>query len=288
MGAHGLVALDRRMSGSHFSAHWYRIARLVAVLRGHVDIHRHVLRGEVAYVLQDAQSGRFFRISPQAYRFLDLLDGRRTVAEAWEVLGREEGEAQPTQDETIQLLAQLYRSDLLRGDLPADIAELVDRRDRVERRKLISRVQNPLAMRFPLLDPDRFLDRTMPLVAPVFSLVGLLAWAGIVAFGIVLAVLHWGALTGNLADRVLSADNLLLMLALYPVIKAVHELGHAYSVKAGGGEVHEMGIMILVLMPVPYVDATAATQFRSRWRRALTGAAGIMVEALLAALAMIV
>ena len=53
-----------------------------------------------------------------------------------------------------------------------------------------------------------------------------------------------------------------------------------------GGEVHEMGIMLLVLAPIPYVDASAAGAFRNKWRRALVGAAGMLVELFLAAIAM--
>jgi putative peptide zinc metalloprotease protein len=71
-------------------------------------------------------------------------------------------------------------------------------------------------------------------------------------------------------------------------VKALHELGHAYATRARGGEVHEMGIMLLVLAPVPYVDATASYGFPSKWRRAQVGVAGMWVEVLLAALAMYV
>jgi len=60
---------------------------------------------------------------------------------------------------------------------------------------------------------------------------------------------------------------------LFPVLKLLHEFGHAYCVKAFGGEVHEMGVMILVLTPVPYVDASAAWAFPSKWQRVLVGVA---------------
>jgi putative peptide zinc metalloprotease protein len=46
-----------------------------------------------------------------------------------------------------------------------------------------------------------------------------------------------------------------------------------------------MGVMLLVMMPVPYVDASASTVLASRWRRATVGAAGMLVEVFLAALA---
>jgi hypothetical protein len=114
-----------------------------------------------------------------------------------------------------------------------------------------------------------------------------LLWLLVVLPAIVLAGVHWHELTANLSDQVLAAHNLLLLWLVYPLIKALHELGHAYAVKSGDGEVHEMGIMLLVLAPIPYVDATAAGAFRSKWRRALVGAAGMLVELFLAAIAML-
>ena len=79
------------------------------------------------------------------------------------------------------------------------------------------------------------------------------------------------------------------MMALsFIVLKALHELGHGYAVKAFGGAVHEIGIMFLVFAPMPYVDASAASEFRSKWRRALVGAAGMIVEVFIAALALYV
>ena len=47
-----------------------------------------------------------------------------------------------------------------------------------------------------------------------------------------------------------------------------------------------MGVMLLVFTPVPYVDATASTAFSDKYRRMVVAGAGIMVELLLAAVAM--
>src|SRR6266700_3652649 len=46
--------------------------------------------------------------------------------------------------------------------------------------------------------------------------------------------------------------------------------------------------MFLVFMPVPYVDASSSASFREKWRRALVGSAGIIVELLLASFALFV
>jgi putative peptide zinc metalloprotease protein len=71
-------------------------------------------------------------------------------------------------------------------------------------------------------------------------------------------------------------------------MKALHELGHAHVIKRFGGEVHAFGIMLLMGMPLPYVDATGSWSFRDRHARALVGAAGIIVELVLAALGALV
>ncbi len=105
---------------------------------------------------------------------------------------------------------------------------------------------------------------------------------------LVLAGEHWGELTNNLSDRVLSSSNLLVMALVYPVVKLLHELGHAFATKRWGGSAHEMGLMFLVFAPVPYVDASSSSSFPSKWQRAAVAAAGMLVELFVAALALYV
>src|SRR5262249_58736028 len=114
------------------------------------------------------------------------------------------------------------------------------------------------------------------------------AGPALVVMGGSAAAMSWAALTNNLADQVLTAENVALLLLTYPIVKAFHELGHAYASKVWGGEVHEIGVMFLIFVPVPYVDASASAAFRSKWRRALVGGAGIMVETALAAAAALI
>jgi putative peptide zinc metalloprotease protein len=125
-------------------------------------------------------------------------------------------------------------------------------------------------------------------VAPLFSVGGFILWLAIAAGGAVLAALHWGSLTADVVDQALAPSNIVLMLLIYPVLKGLHELGHGWAAKRWGGEVHEIGVMLLVLFPVPYVDASDAAGPASKWQRAVVGAAGMMVELLIAAVAVAV
>ena len=276
------------MEKSLYSTNWYRVQHARPRLRSHAAIHRHQFRGELWYVLQDRTSGRFLRFTPAAYYVMSLMDGERTVEEIWDMACVRLGDDVLTQDELISMLSQLHQSDVLQcADLP-DLTEVSDRARREGRRKKLMSFINPLAVRIPLFDPDRFLTATLPLVRPLISWFGALIFVVMIVSAAVLAGFNWAALTNNIADRVLAADSILLLLLTYPFVKAVHELGHGYVLKHLGGQVHEIGIMFLVFMPVPYVDASDSAAMRDKWQRALVGAAGIIVELVLAALAMFV
>ncbi len=100
------------------------------------------------------------------------------------------------------------------------------------------------------------------------------------------AAAHWSELTHNITDRILTPQNVILLWLLFPLVKILHELGHGLATKAYGGEVHEMGVMLAALQPLPYVDVSAASAFRSKRQRIVVGAAGMIVELFIASLAL--
>jgi putative peptide zinc metalloprotease protein len=271
-----------------FSASWYRVAELRPRLRGHARIHRHVYRGRPWYVLQDVSSQRFHRFTPATQKVIGLMDGERSVQEIWEIATERLGDDAPTQDETIRLRAQLHGADVLQCDVPPDTAELLERSEKRGRRELIGRVMNPFAIRIPMFDPERFLRRFLPMVRPLMGWVGAAVWLAVVVPALVLTGVHWTELTEGILDRILTPQNLVVIWLIFPVIKTLHELGHGFAAKAYGGEVHDIGIMLLVFTPIPYVEASSASAFPEKSKRALVGAAGMVVEVFVAALALFV
>ena len=276
------------MVKSLFSPSWYRVAGLKPRLRRHAHIHRHHYRGELWYVLQDLASGRYYRFTPNAYQVIGLMDGRLTVQDLWEKASERFGDEAPTQGEMVNLLGQLHAADVMLCDVPPDTAELFRRHSKQEQSWWKTNLRSPLSLRFPLFKPEKFLARTAYLVRPLFSTYGALLWLAVVGAALVLAGLNWQDLTEGVMDRVLSGQNLVLLVLVFPFIKALHELGHGYAIKVLGGQVPEMGIMLLVFMPIPYVDASSSLAFREKWQRVLVGAGGMLVELFVASLAVFI
>lgn len=276
-----------------FSESWYRVADLRPRLRTGVQISRQHFRGRLWHVLRDPSNNQYFRVSEPAYYFLAMLDGRRTVSEAWQLSNEKQGDDAPTQGEAIQLLGQLYTSNLLYSELPPDAEGLFARYRKRKTREVQGVLMNLLFIRIPLIDPDRFLNTWCGIFGRLFSTPGFMLWLALLACGFYFIIGRLSQLSDS-AQGILNQENLPLLYGAFVLVKIFHEFGHAFSckrfgrVEGGAGEVHEMGVMFLVFAPMPYVDASSSWAFRSKWRRIIVGAGGMIVELAIAAIAAIV
>lgn len=267
-----------------FSESWYRVAPLHIQLRPQVRVHRQRFRGELWFVLEDPYNNQFFRLRPEAWELISRLGKERTVEEAWKHCLKINPEAAPGQTEIIRLLSQLYQANLIFTELPADVASLFRRFRKRRQRETQSKLMSFMFARFPLWDPDRFLVRALPLARWAFSRIGFFLWLMVIGLGLKVVVDHFGALTAEGRD-VLAPGNLIYLYAGIVVLAVIHEMGHAFACRIYGGEVHTLGIMLLVFTPLPFIDASASWAFRERWKRITVAAAGMYFELFIAGLA---
>lgn len=272
---------------SLLSPNWYRVAALRPALRAHVRLHRHRYRGQVWHVVEDRIGHRYHRFDAATCRVIRQFDGQRDLGTLWSQLTQRVDPDTPTQEDLIQLVGQLHAADLVQCDVTPDLAELFERGRKERRRRFISRYANPLSIRVRLFDPDPALGAVLRACPSWFGprVLALLA-ASIVVLAVVLGAFHWRELTENLAEQWLAADNLWVAAVVFPLLKAIHELAHGLAVKWRGGVVHDMGVMLLVLYPVPYVDASDASTFPRKGDRILVSLAGMAAEIVVASIAL--
>ncbi|MEM1011018.1 MAG: biotin/lipoyl-binding protein [Planctomycetota bacterium] len=273
-----------------FSESWYRVKDLKPRLRAAAQISRQFYRGERWYIVRDPAGNQYHRLSDVAYQFIGLLDGTRTVGEAWELVGGQLADDAPTQPEVIQILSQLYSANLIETNIAPDAQVLLRRQKKQRERKFQGRLMNLLFPRIPLWDPDKFLKIWMPLAGPLISRGGMILWLLVVGAALFLVLPESDKFAAQTQDFLRSGtvEMWLLLGVTFLGTKFLHEMGHAFAVRRFGGECHEVGIMFLVLMPCPYVDASTAWGFPSKWKRIFVGAGGMIAEVFIAALAAIV
>lgn len=238
--------------------------------------------GSPAWMIQDPVGNRFFRIGWLEFALLTRWQLRTPKALLAAV--RRETPLSPSEDELLELLEFLARQQLLR----ATDAAASDRLAALRRMRTATGwkwlLHNYLFIRIPIWRPGRFLQATMPWVAPLFSrwfvaLVGLLTLGGIV-----LAARQWDVFVATFQDK-LSFEGLLGYMLALAFTKSLHELGHAYTATRHGVRVAHMGVALLVMWPVLYTDTSESWKLTDRRKRFHIAGAGILVETMIAGLA---
>lgn len=272
------------MARRTFYDQWYRIGDLRIGLRGSVLVRRHEFRDEPWHVYYDPGHNGFYRARAETHDVIRRLTPERTLREIWTDMVQTAPETAPGQEDFFDIVTALYRGNLLHVEGTVDEARLLDRAATKKKKPLAQRISGLMFFRVPLWDPEPFLDRHRRAFdviygAPVVALViALFLWAGAV-----FALNHERAFAQS--RGILQAGNLVgLFLATFAT-HALHELSHAALCKRFGGHVRQMGIMFLILTPLPYADVTASWSFRDPLKRAMVGAAGMYVDLVSCALA---
>ena len=238
---------------------------------------------ERSFVIEDHVSGKYFRIGEPEYRFIGLLDGSVTVGQALSQVARDLGENALDEHDAAVILNWVFESGLMEPESELEANRIIEARDHRSNQKMY-RWLNPLFIKVPLCNPDRFLGWCKPVAKFFLSPSAFVVWIIVVVSGLFNILANVTRFTTE-ASSVLAISNWVSLIVVWIAIKIIHELFHGIVCKHYGGEVNEAGVILILLAPIGYVDATSSWRFSSRWQRMFTAAAGIYAELFLAAVA---
>ncbi len=216
-----------------------------------------------------------------------LLDGHRTLHQAWETIWKNHPDSAPSQVEVVRVLAHLNRLGLLVSEKGRDPYQIFSQFKEERGRELKNRFLHFFFIRIPLWDPDSLLKSINSISKGIFSWAGFAVWILVMVWGGIAALNQSRDLFAQ-AQGIIAPSNLPLLYLVWAGIKFLHEMGHACAARRWGCEVHQMGVMLLVLTPIPYVDVTSSYALRSKWKRFAIDAAGMYVELFIAAIAALI
>jgi putative peptide zinc metalloprotease protein len=225
-------------------------------------------------VLKDPASGRFFRIGEAEYLITSQLDGATPL----EVVRQRAGEALgsvPEPGAVEAFVATLRRLGLLETAGPT-----------LDRPAPRGGRGSWLYFRVSAFDPDPLLERLIGKVNVCFTTPFLVVSAVIVALGLGIAVAEWGDITRDLS-RLWRVEMLAVAWLVIFAVTTVHEFAHGLTCKRFGGQVHEMGFLLIYFQLAFYCNVSDAWLLPERSKRLLVTAAGPYVEMILWALAVL-
>lgn len=256
-------------------------------VRTDLQVDRQIQEGEPFYVVKDPLTLRYFRMKELEHFIFSSLDGTRTIEDLrQEVAQRFSGLQVPF--ETIkEFILTLYHLNFLESFGPqAD--KLLYRKLQLKRKaKLKQRLSSFLFFQLPLCDPDEFFKRIVPHLRFLWTKTAWAFWWACLLAAILVVATHWSEVTSQI-HGFLNWRNLLLAWGVLMGVKVLHELGHGLTCRHYGGEVHEMGLLIIVFTPCMYCNVSDAWTFRSNRDRLLVTMAGILTELWVASVAAII
>ena len=222
------------------------------------------------YVLCNEASGQYYRVNRTTVHLIEMVNRFGSVNESLTRLNIPETMGLPLAEAMEKAGILVCRGRTAEPDAPIAPLEAA----------LIS-------ARIDLFDAAKVSQKLAWIGTLLYSRTGLFIW-----FIVLLAACN--AFLGNLekarvmlaSPGALSTGSGLMFVAVFLLLKVVHELGHALAYQTtcrreglAPGPIR-MGIAVFAMMPFPFTDVTGAWRLRSRWRRATISAGGIYAESL--------
>ncbi len=240
-------------------------------------------RGVPVCLIEDTQASRFHRVGLEEMRFLRALDGRRPLAAIVAQLARDGSGHTFTESEALQIVRWAREQGLLAVESAHD--------GDTGREKLALHQAatwlNPLMLKLPLARPDRFFAAAARGLRTACGWGGLAMWLVVVGVAAAQVAMEWPRFQRGF-DGILARENWLWLLGVWLVLKTWHEFAHGVFCRHFGAPVREVGVILILFMPIGYVDATGSLGLASKGRRMAVAAAGMYAEFFLAALCALV
>ncbi len=238
--------------------------------------------GSPTWIVVDPVRGKYFHIGWAAYQILSRWSGRSAEAVLSQI--HADTTCRATKQDVEDLLRFLYDNHLMRDPPEGGYRAYANQAEAAKPQWLLWLVHHYLFFQIPLVRPDRFLRATLPFVEWLFSKTTAWIIACIGLTGIYLVSRQWDTFTATIL-HFFTLQGLALYVLCLVAVKVFHELGHAYTATRYGCRVPTMGVAMMVMVPMLYSDTSDAWKLTSRRQRAAIGAAGMVVECALAALA---
>src|ERR1051326_5137644 len=234
-------------------------------------------RAGLHFVIKNPDPGRFYRFGEAEHYIAQHLNGETS----FEVIRREVEQkfgASLSAETFTHFVANLRRNGLMEqehaGTTPA-----------LERNKRLR--GGLLYLRLAAFDPDRLLSRMAGSFRWFFTPSFVLLSASILLLAMFTAIASGSEIQRDL-HHLYRFDALVLIVMMLYAITVGHEFAHGLTCKHFGGEVHEMGLLLLYFQPAFYCNVSEAWLFHKKYQRLWVTFAGAYFELVVCAIATLI
>ena len=255
--------------------------------RGDLKVGSLDFRGGMSCVVKDPIALSYFRLLPEQFRLLELLDGQRSLSEIQCCLSQEFKTVKITRSDVRRLIGELHQKGLVVSRHPGQGQGVLEHAAKRRRQRCLSLFRQVLFIRLPGWDPNRLLNMLYPRLKWMFARPAVVGCLLFILSSWLLLLVQFAEYQRQLPvfSDFFSWPNLLYLWLTVGVAKLIHELAHGLACRHFGAECHEIGVAFLIFSPCLYCDVSDAWLLPSKRKRILISSAGMYIEVLMSAAA---
>jgi putative peptide zinc metalloprotease protein len=247
--------------------------------RSDLRVSEQTVAGERSYVVKILETNSYNRFGATEYELLTLCDGTRTRGEVAAVWNDAHPDDQLSEEEVAEFLEGVEPEMWEQSAGEKNLAVLERIRD--ERKSRLDQ-SSMLYISFKAWDPNKTLAKMDPYFGWMFTRGFVIFSVGLFAVAAYFLAGQWTQVQRdtlslyNFAGK--TAYDLWMFWILMFCLGAIHEFGHGLTCKHFGGDVHQMGFLLIYFTPAFFTDTTDIMLFDRIGRRQWVLFAGIWIE----------
>ncbi len=242
-------------------------------IREELITSQQVFENKTYYVIKDPITQRFFRVGEPEYFIIKGLDGKTSKEEIIDRL-YQELKVKVSRETLDKFIEKLEKAGFLEGEISQRELSRLQYHAQKKRKSVFRRI---FFLKVKAFDPNRFLDTLLHkvrfLFTPAFFVVSLM----VILLGVIITLSNWSDLGYSFKGLYRITTIFKLWVAIF-LIGIIHELGHALTCKYFGGEVREMGFLLIYLQPAFFTNVSDAWLFKEKSKKLWVTFAGIYVH----------
>ena len=248
-------------------------------LRSDVRISEQTIAGEKSYVIKIFETNSYNRYGASEYELLTLCDGTRTPSEVAQAYNERHPDEPVAESEVLDFLDGVEGAMWERSVGEKNLAVLERIKD--ERKGRVDQ-SSVLYISFKAWDPNKVLTKIDPYLGWMFTPGFVVFSLGLFIICLYLLAGDWTRISSDTRGLYTFQDKTAYDIWAFWFIMlglgGVHEFGHGLTCKHFGGDVHQMGFLLIYFTPAFYTDTTDILLFDRGNRRLWVIFAGIWIE----------
>jgi putative peptide zinc metalloprotease protein len=247
--------------------------------RSDLRISEQTVAGERSYVVKILETNSYNRFGATEYELLTRCDGTRTRGEVAALWNHAHPDDPLSEEEVAEFLEGVEPEMWEQSAGEKNLAVLERIRD--ERKSRLDQ-SSVLYISFKAWDPNKTLAKMDPYFGWMFTRGFVIFSVGLFAVAAYFLAGQWPQVQRdtlslyNFAGK--TAYDLWMFWILMFCLGAIHEFGHGLTCKHFGGDVHQMGFLLIYFTPAFFTDTTDIMLFDRIGRRQWVLFAGIWIE----------